>query len=432
MKKLIFLELAFIFLATTFSSSPPPPGWYQQTLPVNDQINDIFFLDSLNGWVVTYGRINPPDTAYIMNTTNGGTNWNLQFSFVNDFLAIQFTDENTGYVCGGFGIGTLFKTTNEGTNWNNIAFGSTNRFADLCFISNDTGWVCSDDSFDGGVFKTTNGGISWSQQLNLGIGNPLNIFFVNSDTGWFTNNFEQLYKTINGGINWNIVFTSPYNIDAIFFLNSHRGWMRGAATTSNIIGISYTTNGGLNWFDSQGNTIGGFDVKFVNDSVGFSGTFASFKVMKSTDEGKNWGYQSSPVESGNLIATVLKDTMNAWAGQLMHTNEGGGEIIITEVKEITNSMNKNFILKQNYPNPFNPNTVIRYGLTANSFVRLKIFDIKGREIKTLVNQRQNSGEYKIEFNGSDINSGVYFYQLEVTGNKTNETFSETKKMLLVK
>ena len=71
MKKLILLELAFLFLATTFSSNPPPPGWYQQTLPVNDFVNDIFFLDSLNGWVVT-------PNGYIMNTQNGGNNWTIQ------------------------------------------------------------------------------------------------------------------------------------------------------------------------------------------------------------------------------------------------------------------------------------------------------------------------------------------------------------------
>lgn len=242
MKKLIFLELIFLFLATTFSSNPPPPGWYQQTLPVSDQINDIFFLDSLNGWAVTYGRINPPDTAYIIKTTNGGNNWNIQYQYVNDFLAIQFCDENTGYACGGFGIGSLFKTTNGGTNWNNITFGSTNRFADLSFISKDTGWVCSDDSFDGGVFKTTDGGISWVQEFNHGTDNPNSVFFIDQETGWTGSIFGSLYKTYDGGANWS--FQNNINsIKNILFVNKDTGWI----ADGNASRIKYTSNGGNNW-----------------------------------------------------------------------------------------------------------------------------------------------------------------------------------------
>ena len=66
-----------LFLANTFRSDNPP-GWYVQQLPVNDLVNDIFFLDSLNGWLVTNGRFNENDTSYIMRTTNGGDNWTIQ------------------------------------------------------------------------------------------------------------------------------------------------------------------------------------------------------------------------------------------------------------------------------------------------------------------------------------------------------------------
>ena len=96
MKKLILLELAFLFLATTFSSNPPPPGWYQQTLPISDQINDIFFLDSLNGWVVTAGASSSADTGYILQTTNGGSNWIIQYQQVINFNSIQFLDNEIG------------------------------------------------------------------------------------------------------------------------------------------------------------------------------------------------------------------------------------------------------------------------------------------------------------------------------------------------
>jgi photosystem II stability/assembly factor-like uncharacterized protein len=448
MKKLIFLELAFIFLATTFSSSPPPPGWYQQTLPVNDQINDIFFLDSLNGWVVTYGRINPPDTAYIMNTTDGGTNWNLQFSFVNDFLAIQFTDENTGYVCGGFGIGTLFKTTNGGSNWNNITFGSTNRFADLCFINKDTGWVCSNDSFDGGVFKTTNGGISWVRQLNLSTGNPHKIFFINENTGWIGNDHGQLYKSINSGSNWNLQYTfstTSSNIRDILFTNSDTGWV--SESYENI--IQFTSNGGNNWNAqtlppkggiiafSQPEKFSSLDGKNVWGGGGTAfyglGRFRGI-IYKSTNSGLDWYFQT-PDTSINIFSYSNIQFINdsaGWASNtgLIHTSNGGG--LIVNVSHLNSDLTKTFKLSQNYPNPFNPKTVISYELQVTSFVILKVFNVQGKEIKTLVIQRQNSGEYKTEFDGSNLNSGIYFYKLEVYGEKSNEVYSETKKMLLIK
>ena len=154
---------------------------------MSDQINDIFFLDSSNGWVVTLGKTSPPDTGYIMRTTNGGNNWNVQYSITRDFKTIQFVDLNTGYAGGGSGNGTrfLYKTTNGGINWVQI-IGSTgvgSNFVDLNFINIDTGWICDDNFSDGGLFKTTNGGVSWVQQLNNTF-RPSKLFFINKDTGW--------------------------------------------------------------------------------------------------------------------------------------------------------------------------------------------------------------------------------------------------------
>ena len=87
---------------------------------------------------------------------------------------------------------------------------------------------------------------------------------------------------------------------------------------------------------------------------------------------------------------------------------------------------QNYQLSQNYPNPFNPSTVISYRLPVIGFVTLKVYDVLGREVATLVNEEKSAGEYEIEFNGSKLPSGIYFYQLK-TGN-----FVETKKMVLLK
>jgi hypothetical protein len=93
-----------------------------------------------------------------------------------------------------------------------------------------------------------------------------------------------------------------------------------------------------------------------------------------------------------------------------------------------------YSLSQNYPNPFNPVTVIRYQLPAAGNVKLTIFDILGKEVAILVDQKQNSGSHSIEFNGSDLSSGIYFYKL-VAGDLSSgsgEIFSDVKKMTLLK
>jgi hypothetical protein len=85
-----------------------------------------------------------------------------------------------------------------------------------------------------------------------------------------------------------------------------------------------------------------------------------------------------------------------------------------------------FRLNQNYPNPFNPSTIISYQLPVKSFVSIKVFDILGKEVRTLVNEERDAGRYSFDFDGASLSSGIYFYQIK-TGN-----FSDIKKMILMK
>lgn len=90
------------------------------------------------------------------------------------------------------------------------------------------------------------------------------------------------------------------------------------------------------------------------------------------------------------------------------------------------SLPKDFALAQNYPNPFNPSTIIEYQLPKVSNVSLKVYDILGNEIVTLVNENKEAGNYEVEFNASRISSGIYFYKLQAD----NKTF--IKKMSVIK
>ncbi len=90
-----------------------------------------------------------------------------------------------------------------------------------------------------------------------------------------------------------------------------------------------------------------------------------------------------------------------------------------------------FALEQNYPNPFNPSTTINFSLAADSKVSLTVFDILGQEVANLINGNLAAGSHEINFNASNVNSGVYFYRIDATGvDGTN--FTSVKKMILTK
>jgi len=100
---------------------------------------------------------------------------------------------------------------------------------------------------------------------------------------------------------------------------------------------------------------------------------------------------------------------------------------VTSIDNIPRETPQSFILSQNYPNPFNPITSIKYTIPSASRVSLKVYDILGREVKTLVDEEKSAGDHTVTFDGSNLPSGTYFYRLQA-----NSGFVRTKKMVLVK
>jgi len=156
---------------------------------------------------------------------------------------------------------------------------------------------------------------------------------------------------------------------------------------------------------------------------------------------KLWKYNDIPIMSytpvdeanvitdGNYGAIVVWRIDPPWGGiyaQQISKHGNLGEIITTVIAEDNNINPGSFYLTQNYPNPFNPITNIQYALGNRQFVMLKVYDILGRQVVTLVNEEKSAGSYTVEFNAEELSSGVYFYKL------TAGEFSATKKLVLVK
>ena len=126
-----------------------------------------------------------------------------------------------------------------------------------------------------------------------------------------------------------------------------------------------------------------------------------------------------------LITDKSLETSGKYLYRLKQIDINGAFVYSGEVEANLGST-QNFELEQNYPNPFNPSTVIKYQIPIDGLVTLKIYDVLGREVTTLVNEHKNTGSYDVTFNASKLASGVYLYQLKV-----NEYMS-TKKLSILK
>ena len=412
---LFFFSILFFTVGLNLQDNPPP-GWYQQTLPVNDFINDIFFLDSLNGWMVTDGDFDPPDTGYILHTTNGGENWTIQLSQTQELNVIQFLDLNNGYAAGGsgHGIDRIFRTSNGGNNWLQLNALGITLIDDMYFINIDTGWICDSHLF-GGLYKTTNGGNSWVQQLNENY-RPLRVFFIDKDTGWVGTDHSngRLYRTTNSGVNWSLQYTFPQQIKDIYFFDGNVGIVTSGRNHR-------TTDGGFTWIMSND---GGIKISMGTDSVGWAGN-NFFNIQKTTNQGMTWGRQTSPQFNNSSVSAY--DSLIAWAGGsgIVHTTDGGGPI--TYIKQVSKGIPDKFILYQNYPNPFNPKTIIKFNSKKTSDVSIKVYDISGKLIDGIFYKNVHAGEYHYEFDGTGLTSGVYFYCLSADGKVV-----DTKKMVFIR
>ncbi|MGB3016199.1 MAG: YCF48-related protein, partial [Ignavibacteria bacterium] len=254
--------------------------------------------------------------------------------------------------------------------------------ASIVFVNPTTGYATGDY----GMLKSTNGGADWKQQASMGHIYQ-SVSFANENTGWAAGSFGSIIKTTNGGQNW-FEQSSGVTLDlkSIHFSDENSGWASGFAGV-----ILRTTNGGVDWTDqreSGGTRETLFSIFSLNNKVGWT---------------------------VGLSATILK------------TISGGEPVNVINLTSINNP--SEYIFISNYPNPFNPKSRIIYQLPPSDkkmFVDLTIYDTRGAIVENLVNEFQNSGSYKMDFDGSKLPSGVYFCQI------TAGKFSASRKMILIK
>jgi hypothetical protein len=200
------------------------------------------------------------------------------------------------------------------------------------------------------------------------------------------------------------------------------------------MGLYSSTDLGDTWqlkygvtFDTLGNVL---DAKIFKDILSYQNiliaSVATYSILISYDDGNNWSdFNDGLFTDWTFPALTIKDPY-IWALRDFMGNAYYRPLAnITEV-ENNNGTPSSYSLQQNYPNPFNPSTKIKYSVPQSSLVQIKIFDVLGNEIETLINEEKPAGTYELTWSAANLPSGVYFYQLRA-GN-----FVQTKKMLLLK
>jgi len=361
----------------------------------------------------------------VLKTEDGGLSWN-SYPVEWNFHQIDFVNESVGWAIGNEGI--ICKSEDGGETWI-LQTEYSDRPLRLQAMSENVIYIAGDTD----VFKTGDGGISWTTiPININI---TAMWFFNEEEGyvfgWTIN--DIIKKTYDGGRTWHRT-VAPEDILG-FHLTQFVDHSTGYTITTGMEEELYQTkNGGLSWAPF----LSGVDLFYAVDSLLI---FALQKyddvLMKTTDGGETWENKHHDIQSTLMIQFV--DASNGWIvgknGKVLKTNDGGeiwhelNPAIITEIQidvEKKTKQPNQFFLAQNYPNPFNPSTTIEFTLPKSEYTELKVYNILGKEVSTLVSKKLNQGNHTYTFDGKNLASGIYYYHL-VAGD-----YKEVKKMILLR
>ena len=421
-----------------------------------------------------------PDTAVIYKTTNGGSSWSRTFRQTSGFTdaitrmngfpgVYEFLGDPIGgrwslFLSYDYGstwdsAGLYIPSVSGEAGWNNSFFVSTpgsnsflgtNRtkliqsFTNGLIVNHPTPGLInsfsvwgnsSDRIMTGGsiMLYSTNGGNNWTNVNALGSGTINGI--TGSGSKWFYTRGTSVYYSSNDGSNWSSVHSVSGTYSDItlsplgsYLWAAHFGGISRFAfdvplpveLTSFISTVS-ESNVILNWSTSREINNSGFDIERRDARSETQDVWKKIGFVTgngNTSENSFYQFTDRGLIEGKYIYRLKQTDFN---GNFSYHNLSN-EVIVGSPEK--------FSLSQNYPNPFNPSTKINYDLPFDTKVSLKVFDMTGREVATLVNEFKTAGYYIAEFNASNLSTGVYLYRISAEANGQN--FTSEKRMVLVK
>ncbi len=416
-------------------------SWTQVATSTTNAFHGMFFADAKTGWAAGGGAV----SRVLHKTTDGGNSWISQnLPPGTSLMNVFFIDKLTGWAVGM--NGSILKTTDGGESWLSQNSGCTEWLESLYFKDASTGWVVGETS----ILQTNDGGATWSS-LGEFSGWIEDVYFVDDLHGWaigaisgvlsksidgsgtidISGGTSKIWKTMDGGNTWSeeVWPVGSWLLSAVFTdLNS--GWAVGSRGSilkygnslpiprapTNLTAITLSANEiQLSWTDNAMDE----DGYQIYRSEGVSGAYkllttvaanaTSYNDLSVTNQTPYW-YRVCAFNSVGRSALSLDATATA------------GVVAVNSDPELP----KVFVLRQNYPNPFNPTTTIEFSLPRACEATLKIYNIHGEEVATLVSEKLPAGNYQRVWSAGEVSSGVYFYRLQAG------TFVQTRRLLFLK
>ena len=378
------------------------------------------------------GYLNSSSAVY--KTIDGGDTWEIIFVASSTIFALEIIEEGTFWI--GPNNGEIILVTDDGANYE-VKYQGIGRFYDIRFRRN---YGVAVGRYGQGI-RTIDGGDSWETILNNGSCLNRQIRIIHGHVLLVTGD-ETLISTDFGNTWQNLDIYST--TDGIYAFNENDIWIGGSSFIHHYDGYNIDSF----YFAAYINPpvpVRAREVDFVNEMEGWFCTsnwaqpVCTGYIFHTTDGGESWQLdETNNTENMRYCSLCMINENKGFAGSVLSNPPYLG--CLYEYKPDVDIQNASFVLdrslKQNYPNPFNPdkirNTKIQYSLLHKSNVSLKIYNIKGELVKTLVDEKKRAGSYTETWDGKDnnnnpINTGIYFYRLEV-GNRV----IDTKNCLILK
>jgi len=350
------------------------------------------------------------DSGIILRKKTGSPEWEKIFISKDIILkSIAFSDPFTGFVCSN--KGRIFRTSDGGDSWIEFSPGIKSLSVNKIFFKDKyNGFITGgiENSGKGIIYSTADGGVNWKINfLNTGEGIFNDIYFTDHMTGFAVGGNGSLASTFDGGKYWSLKSLIPYDFHSINFNRSGTGIITGEN------GVIYRTSDcGKSWQFISPVQYKNLNSVLFKDSLNVIAAGDDGVIIHSSDGGVTWQKMNS-VTNNNLLS-VNSDGKGIYAfgenGTVIYSLED--KKLIPVVAENINLDVKKILSLTSYPNPFNPETRISILIPERGFINLKIYDILGREVKSLMNEIRQAGIYHVRFNSNDLPGGIYFCRLE--------------------
>ena len=265
-----------------YKSTDNGNSWSSLTVSLHDSYLQGLYVSSMSGKMWAVGLAAPNSVLY---SSNGGSDWSNNFGGAKhgNYRAVEFLNENTGYICGEGG--TILRTSNSGQSWDSIPSQTIQAANCISIPDNNTVLIgCN----SGLLYRSTNSGLNFSL-LTIGINTVQfnDISFINGNTGWATMS-NSILKTTNNGLNWTSQFSHTTTLLSIDMVDQYTGYACGYAGS-----LFKTTNGGVNWIQKPSQIPYNLtSIDFVNVNSGFAVSGGGFSApgcaMKTSNGGASW------------------------------------------------------------------------------------------------------------------------------------------------